>query len=58
MFNTGEVGAAGDVAAVAVAIAPGEQLAAAGNAKPTNRQNSIVFHTIFSSSSEASETIQ
>jgi len=58
MFNTGEVGAVGDVAAVAVAIPPGEQLAAAGDAKPANRENSIVFHASISSSSEASETIQ
>jgi len=55
VLNAGHIG---DVVAVAVAVAAGDGLAAAGNGRPTHRQNSWESHTSFSSSNKAAEMIE
>jgi len=58
ILNADHVWDAGDVIAVAVAVAAGNGLAAAGNGRPTHRQNSWDSLASFSSSNKAGEMIK
>jgi len=58
ILNNGHVGDVGEIVAVAVAVAAGDGLPAAGDSRPTHRQNSWELHASFSSSNIAAETIE
>jgi len=58
IHNAGHLGDAGNVVALAVAVAAGNGLAAAGDGRPTHRQNSWELHASFSSSNKAAETMK
>jgi hypothetical protein len=56
-LNAGNVGDVGEIFAVAVAVAVGDGLAAAGDGRPTHRQISCELHAGVSSGINAAEII-